>query len=625
MFNAYRRIKHDKTVYFIDLFKKKKYKKFLHSRIINYTGTYFYYYINPNLKCVYKKSLIDNISISYKTIVDSPLNELLAKIKDKKFAGFIKNYLNAIKEAVLENNSNNSNYITETIDGFFIRPAKDLRDALQRILLINQLLWQTGHRLNCLGRLDVTLFNVYKKSNVDVQEATMMIRYFLETLHQEYSYKSNFTRGDTGQIVVLGGTDENGSYYYNDLTNIFIDVVRELRIPDPKTLLRVSEKTPKELLAKALESIATGCGSPLLSNDKVVIPSLEDIGYTHEDALNYATSACWEPLCDGKSLEQNNIGNINFVKPFNDLLAIDKQFDTFDELLKAYFVYLRKEMETIINSTNATEFAYDPLMSLFVLECNEKGVDISNGGARYNNYGILSTGLGNLVDSLLNVKKMVFDNRLYSLQELVTKKDDNFSDETIHAILKSNETRFGVDDKESIDLTNAIIDYVNDYFGTLKNRFGGVFRFGLSSPNYIVSSSNTKASLDGRRDYEPFNVHISANGLPFTEVVNFSSKLHYGGRNVNGNVCDLMTSPNFIDNNIDKMVEFLEFSISQGFFQMQFNVVDSKTLLMAKENPEKFKDLIVRVWGFSAYFVELPEEYQNLLIERAKQNENAYR
>ena len=142
------------------------------------------------------------------------------------------------------------------------------------------------------------------------------------------------------------------------------------------------------------------------------------------------------------------------------------------------------------------------------------------------------------------------------------------------------------------------------------------------SPNYISNSCKTKASLDGRRDYEPFLVHISSNAeCSYTEIANFASSIHYGKRNVNGNVIDMMLSPSTLENNYDKFKEFLKVAINSGIFQIQFNVIDSATLIKAKENPEQYKNLIVRVWGFSAYFVELPLEYQDLLIRRAKLNE----
>ena len=151
---------------------------------------------------------------------------------------------------------------------------------------------------------------------------------------------------------------------------------------------------------------------------------------------------------------------------------------------------------------------------------------------------------------------------------------------------------------------------------------GGKFKIGLSAPSYVTASKDCKASLDGRKNDEPFLVHISSdNANAYTELISFSSKIDYGDNRFNGNVVDFVVSPNFIDDNYEKFVDFLMLSIRQGFFEMQMNVVSSKMLLEAKKNPERFPNLIVRVWGFSAYFKDLPEEYKNVIIERTLKSE----
>ena len=140
----------------------------------------------------------------------------------------------------------------------------------------------------------------------------------------------------------------------------------------------------------------------------------------------------------------------------------------------------------------------------------------------------------------------------------------------------------------------------------------------MSAPSYISAGSEISASFDGRKDGEPFSTHISSDSNEdYTELMQFASKLDYSGCKFNGNVVDLMASPNFIVDNFEKFTDFLKISADLGYFQMQMNVVDSKTLIEAKENPNLHPNLIVRVWGFSAYFNDLPIDYKDLLIERA--------
>ena len=179
-----------------------------------------------------------------------------------------------------------------------------------------------------------------------------------------------------------------------------------------------------------------------------------------------------------------------------------------------------------------------------------------------------------------------------------------------------------MDDEEILDISNDIIQFLEDCFKDYTNKFGGKIKFGLSAPSYISAGAEINASFDGRKASEPLSTHISLDtNKDFTEVLRFASKLDYGGAKFNGNVIDLMLSPDFIKNHSDKFTDFIYSSIKLGFFQMQMNVVDSKTLIEAKENPEAHPNLIVRVWGFSAYFNDLPEEYQDLLISRALKNE----
>lgn len=600
--------------------------------------------------------IIDNISIDYSRVLKSSIydyNEIYFHPKaGRGFArdltsDFIKNQLDALdgieffiyrivkklKNSNHEERAKFARYFENMID----RPAEHFEEALQRILFYNQLLWQTGHGLNGLGRLDKILEDYYfddiNSAYITQEEVYEMIKSFLKTLHSYYWYKSAALMGDTGQVIVLGGKyeDEYGEYYfYNDLTYMFINAIKELQLPDPKVLLRVSNETPSDLIGLALETINTGVGSPLLSNDEVVIDKMIEFGYDKKDASNYVVSACWEPSAIGKGFEQNNINFISFLKPLNDFFdnetdAFLDNIHSFDELFNSYKYYLKNDANNLIDALDNIEWNEDPLLSFFIDDCNEKGLDISQGGAKYNHYGITTVGLANTVNSLYNIKKLVFDEKKYSLNELNKMRKNNFKKgkfQEAYADLKKSNPRFGMDDEEILNLSNDIIRFLEDCFKDYTNRFGGKIKFGLSAPSYISAGEELSASFDGRKEGEPFSTHISLDGpQDFTEILRFASKLDYGGAKFNGNVIDLMLSPNFIKNHIDKFTDFIYSSIKLGFFQMQMNVVDSKTLIEAKENPNLHPNLIVRVWGFSAYFNDLPEEYKDLLIKRALINE----
>ena len=612
--------------------------------------------------------VIDNISIDYSRILKYSLYDYDEAYYNYKFESrlksseFIENqqalldgielFIYKIIKKINASNRPDKFKFAKFFEGMIDKPARHFEEALQRILFFNQLLWQTGHGLNGLGRLDKILEDYYfddiNNGIITHEEAFEMVKDFLKTLHSYYWYKSAALMGDTGQVIVLGGkfADELGNYYfYNDLTYMFIEAVKDLQLPDPKVLLRVSEETPRDLIELSLKSIATGIGCPLFSNDEIVIEKMVEFGYDYEDAENYVVSACWEPAAVGKGLEQNNINFISFLKPLNDLLDNEsnetiRSIENFEDLFEMYKGYLKAEADNLINVLDSIKWNVDPLLSLFIDDCNVKGLDISQGGAKYNHYGITTVSLANTVNSLLNLKKLVFEGNVsdfieveqsrfsrgktYDFYELNRIRKSNFKgkDNQILKLLKGQELYFGVDDDEVISLSNEIINYLEDCIKDYVNGFGGKIKFGLSAPSYISAGEEVSASFDGRRAGEPFSTHISSDSnKDFTELLRFASKLDYSGAKFNGNVVDMMVSPSFIEENFEKFTDFIIASIKLGFFQMQMNVVDSKTLIEAKENPEAHPNLIVRVWGFSAYFNDLPESYKDLLIERALKNE----
>ena len=522
------------------------------------------------------------------------------------------------KEAIIKNIRNIKN-----------KKCTTFYEALQRILFFNQLLWQTYHGLNGLGRLDMILYPYYKQDIesgiISKIEARNLLREFLLQLHKFYELKSNMLLGDTGQIIILGGKAENGQYQDNELTYLFIELIKELQLPDPKLLVRVCSTTPRKIIEKSLECIQTGIGCPLFANDDVIIDKLINFGYQKSDAYTYTTSACWEPYIAGKSLDQNNLKSINFMKPFETLLKQEKleQIKTKEELIKKYKEYLNKYINVFVKQIEKMKWQKDYILSLVMDECIENNLDIGEGGSLYNHYGFTGVGLSNLINSIMNIDELVFKNKEITFEKINEIRKENFKNQNqLLNRLKTQGKKYGTDDEEVIDITNDIIRYTTKIMNQYINPLGGKYKFGLSAPTYIEASKNFSASFDGRKQSEPFGVHISSDSSnSYTELIQFASKLDYGENRFNGNVVDFFVSPNFIQDNFEKFVDFLCFSIKVGFFEMQMNVVSSKTLIEARKNPEKFPNLIVRVWGFSAYFKDLPEEYKDYLIERALKSE----
>lgn len=607
--------------------KVQQIKKIMfHSIPQNYsTEKRFFYYINETCIPYNSSGILDNFPVNYEIVLKYSLAQLKEFIKKNAGSEEIKKQsleiIHIVSDYCKKIHSILPNNITFQI--IYDHPAISMEDALQRILLWNQILWQTGHTLNGLGRLDVILEDYYNNERSKQYYQDLIIS-FLNVLHEYYIFKSGEMLGDTGQIIILGGSDET-SYYCNDLTYLFLECLYELKLPDPKVMLRVSKKgMPNKLLSLAGKCIASGLGSPLLANDDVIVPALIKFGYTKKDAYDYVVSACWEPLSYGRSLEQNNLYNINFAEAFVQTIERIGENSTFDAFMNDYKIQLCKQAEAIINSLDKKCWEKDPIISIFTKDCILNGVDISAGGAKYNNYGILSVGIANAVDSILNLKKYIFQYQILNISTAKEIISNNYKgNEKWLKIFQSEKERFGVDIPAIYELSNELMETVSQVFKTYTNKFSGKVKIGFSSPGYLALGAKTKATLDGRMEGVPFHTHISSSiSTPCTELVRFASHLNYEGNKSNGNVVDVILQPNFVEEQFDKFLHFMKANIVQGFFQMQCNVVSYKTLIEAKKKPELYQNLIVRVWGFSAYFNDLSDEYKDLLIRRAKQYEN---
>lgn len=600
------------------------------ANIVIDSSSQFIYFIDTKKTITAPGNILSNFTIDYDKIIHGTFNDIAKSAlgadeygKEAKAVIDGIRYFNkkiqkaifsstlpaAIKERRLSNFQN-----------MFSKTAEHFDEGLQRILFFNQVIWQTRHRLNGLGRLDKILSDLYQhdlETGVLTYElASEMVLDFMTQLSKYPNYKSDALEGDIGQIIILGGLERNGVYFYNDLTEIFLKQQAKLGRPDPKTVLRVSNNMPENLLKISIECLISKTGSPLFSNDEVVIPALLEFGISEEDAYSYCTSACWEPFIVGKSLDQNNIAVFDFFSALDKMMG--QNIESFEELLVLYKKMNANMFKKFLQKIDQMKWAKDPLVSMFTTSCNEKRKDISEGAATYNNYGITTVAISNVVDSLLNIKKLVFEQKKYTLPELDRLRKKNFEGaEKLYKELQSTKKFYGHDESEIIALVNDITNNIADVAKEYKNQYGGSVKFGLSSPGYNILSKKVNADVSGRKFGAPYNTHISCLDTSYTEVVNFASQLDYRRQRFNGNVIDYFVAPHFLNDNSDKFMIFMKAAITTGFFQMQMNIMDSNTLLDAKVHPENYKGLIVRVWGFSAYFNELPESYKDLLIDRA--------
>lgn len=576
-------------------------------------------------------SWIASITVDYQKVLESSLKDIEVELDTCSNTSFKSDELLMVK-VVRSLNARIQDQLADRKDergevlGSYHREMLDNKprsfdEALEKLLFYNGMFWQARHYHNGLGRLDMILNSYYQQDLSSGKETRQSIKQklktFVEILGKDIHAKSLSLVGDTGQYILLGGIDKNGNTVQNDLTEIFLEVFTEMKVPDPKLILRVNKETNDTVWNKAVNCIVTGCGSPLLMNEKLIMDGMVEFGYDKEDVWNVGTSACWEPLIIGKSFDQNNpLPSIIVVDALTEVLNSIKENADFESLLESTKTIISRQIKETVCDLN---FCPSPLYSLFFDDCIKRGKDFTEGGAKYANHGIQICSLPNLINSLLNVKSYVYDQKLLTLVQCREAIGSNFvGHDDIRKLLLANPLKFGSADQQVVDLTNNLMDYIGKEVENYTIN-GEKVKVGFSSPQYIVAGKMTKASLDGRYDYDPFAVHISpmSSKIDIQEVIDFAGALHYSGNRLNGNVVDFILPTAYVKQQA-KLVTILKSAMTSGVYELQLNVLDAKTLRDAKAHPEKYPHLVVRVWGFSAYFNDLPEEYKDNLIKRAE-------
>ncbi len=460
---------------------------------------------------------------------------------------------------------------------------------------------------------------------VGEEELFEILEDFFITLNIDTDTYLGVQQGDNGLSMVLGGRDVDGRDRYNKLSELCIKASTELCIIDPKINLRVDRETPISRLELATELTRKGLGFPQYCNDDIVIPGLIKLGYAPDDACEYTVAACWEFIIPGKGFDIPNISLVVFP------LAIDRAVreslrdsSTFEEFLAAAKASVRSECrataERIINRRDHVS----PYLSVFVDDCIERGLDVSEGGAVYNNYGAHGVAISSAADAIAAVKRAVFDDKKCTADELIAAIEADFEgySELRNYLLSC--PKMGNND-DSVDCYAAVImDVFCEVFAGYRNLYGGILRPGTgSAQEYVRWGAMVGATADGRRAKEPFGSSFSPsvtarlNG-PLSCIQSFTK--YDLTRIINGGPLTMEIHDNTFRNEdgVRKVAALVKAFIDRGGHQMQINSINRDVLLAAQKNPEKYKNLIVRVWGWSGYFCELDTAYQNQIISRTE-------
>ena len=486
-------------------------------------------------------------------------------------------------------------------------------------------MWCGRNYHNTVGRFDQYMFPYLKadmeKGIYDKESALELLEEFFLTFNRDSDLYPGMQQGDNGQSMVLGGLNPDGTDGYNLLSGLCLQASLELKVIDPKINLRVHKDTPQEIYVLGTQLTKQGLGFPQYSNDDVAIPGLIALGYAPEDAYNYVMAACWEFIIPGNALDIPNIEAVSFTKAVTD--AVESDLAT-AESYEAFYEAVRRNLcaqaDEICERIKNIYIFPAPFLTL-MMDC-ESGVDVSLGSV-YNNYGFHGTGIATAADSLAAVKKFVFEEKSVTGAQLKKALDEDFAnDELVCSRLRYEAPKMGNNDDAADDAACALLNDFADTLAGRKNERGGIFRAGTGSAFfYIRHAKDVPATPDGRRKGEALGANYSPSLFgrctgPVSILQSFAKPNL--ARCINGGPLTLELHDTVFrtQESVEKVAMLVRSFMDMGGHQLQLNAVNRDTLLDAQKNPENYRNLIVRVWGWSGYFVELDKEYQDHIIQR---------
>jgi len=445
-------------------------------------------------------------------------------------------------------------------------------------------------------------------------------------------------------LINLGGVKETGEDGTNELTYLILDVVEEMRLLQPSSMVQISKKSPDRLLKRALEIIRTGYGQPSLFNTEAIIGELVRQGKSIVDARNGGASGCVEAGAFGKE-SYILTGYFNLVKVMEIALnnGIDPRtgkqigtrsgdpagFASFNDFFNAYkkqlkhFIDIKIKGNLIIERLWA-EILPAPFLSILIDDCILTGKDYNDGGARYNTSYIQGVGLGSITDSMTAIKYHAFDKKSLSLTEFVEALSANFKEsEALREMLLNETPRYGNDNDYPDDISRQIFESFFEVVDGRPNTKGGHFRINLLPTTvHVYFGSVVGATPDGRKAGEPLSEGISpvqgADRKGPTAVLKSAAKIDH--LRTGGTLLNQKFTPQVLadEDGITKLAHLIRSYFKMDGHHVQFNVVTAETLRQAQKTPEKYRDLIVRVAGYSDYFVDLGVDLQDEIIRRTE-------
>ena len=508
--------------------------------------------------------------------------------------------------------------------------ARTFREALQSLRVLHYAMWCEGEYHCGLGRIDQYLLPYFEADlaagRLDRDGALELLEEFFVACNRDSDLYIGVQQGDNGQSVMLGGVTRDGQPAFNDLSRLCLEACGELRLVDPKINLRVDKSTPIEIFRLGTQLTAKGLGFPQYANDDVVIPALERWGYAPEDARDYTVAACWEFIIPGCGLDIDNIDAVSFPGALDAALRSASSANDgggYAAVEASFLAEVQRRADALVEKYRHVEILPGPFVSAISTGCVERARDICQ-GAKYNNFGIHGTGISVAVDSLASVRELVFEKRIVTLPELVKLLDTDFAGRPDVLAAAKAAPKMGNADPRADEIAKRVIAFWGHAFDGKRNDRGGVFRPGTGSAMYYVwHAREIPASADGRLSGHPFpanwapSLDVPVKG-PVSVVRSFTEPDLGPVCNGGPLTIEIHDSAFAMPDGVDKVAELVRFFVLRGGHQLQINAIDRETLLDAQAHPENHRHLIVRVWGWSGYFVELDREFQDQIIRRVE-------
>ena len=517
--------------------------------------------------------------------------------------------------------------VAKTLSRVPAQAPKTFLEALQLFRILHFTMWCGGNYHNTVGRFDQYMYPYLERDlkggRLNEEEALELLEEFFLTFNRDSDLYPGWQQGDNGQSMVLGGMNEDGSDSYNLLSELCLKASLELKVIDPKINLRVHKNTPIETYILGTELTRQGLGFPQYSNDDVVIPGLLLLGYSRKDAYNYAVAACWEFIIPGAGMDIPNIGVLSFAAAVEEaVMSHLADCDSYAALYEKVRQNIRAQVYQLCEKTRNLYLIPAPFLSLMMEGCEENGRDISEGGV-YNNYGFLSSGLSTAADSLAAVKKYVFEERTVSPEELTDALNKDFDGyELLANKLRYEAPKMGNNDDYVDEIAKELLNDFADAVKGRTNERGGIFRAGTgSAQSYMWHGRKLPATPDGRRKGEGLAANYSPSLFcrmegPVSIIKSFTKPDLK--RVINGGPLTLELHDTVFrtKESVEKVALMVKSFMDLGGHQLQLNAVNRDTMADAQRHPENYRNLIVRVWGWSGYFVELDKEYQDHIMKR---------